>query len=87
MNYILMWYVGDEGVPENRRYYVKYAIGPQVRSVTGTRSISDATVFDDWRNANYVMERIRDRTIGYGSIEKINMTDKELFKARLKNDW
>lgn len=79
-----MWYEGSEGILENRRYYVKYAIGPTVRSVTGTRSISGTRVFDDWRNANWVMERIRDRTIGHGSIEVIRMNDKELFAARLK---
>ena len=79
-----MWYEGSEGIPENRRYYVKYAIGPTVRSVTGTKSISGTRVFDDWRNANWVMERIRTRTIGFGSIVVINMSDKELFEARLR---
>ena len=90
MNHIITWSASPlyrktaDRVSCDKRYYIKHKNSSSVINITSATEISGAKVFDSHGHAKWIINEIERHTSDLGIIDIIEMTDKELFEARLK---
>ena len=85
MKYLITWSARTLGGLSDQRYYIGHVTHPTVINIDSATEISGAKAFNSRQNAEWIIKKIERRTADLGIIDIIEMTDKELFEARLKS--
>ena len=84
MKYILAWNSRRLGGRDTERYFISYMNRVGDIHITSAPDICGAKAFSSRQNAKWMIEKIERCTADLGIIDIVQMTDKELFEARLK---
>lgn len=84
MKYVITWSLRRLSGPSDQWWFVAYENRPTNIQITSSEIIGHAKAFNSRQDATRQIKQIERRTSDLGIMDIIEMTNKEVFEARLK---